>query len=244
MDNNWELKQITRDVNYTKVGKPQIYKVEARLYKLQRTLRNEPPVSSYLYTDKIPIEYKVFSPKIRKSVNERYSQLYASIAKAYHCRLIWTQLYEPLANSKGLMKTFIIWGPQEMLPFVNDACRLIHDNIHRFNIEEVKRLNKINKSKRALARKTGADNNNTSTIEQMKNHHKYFIDPLLRDLYNEFDNLDYFDSYETLNYRVEQHIINRANLHWKLWALATSKKYLFNATARKNKFHKNRLIPW
>ena len=136
------------------------------------------------------------------------------------------------------MKTFIIWGPQEMLPFVNDACKLIHDNIHRFNIDEVKRINKVNKSKRALARKKGADNNNISTIEQMKNHHKYFIEPLLRDLHKDFSNLEYWNDYQTLNYRDQQHNINRANLHWKLCALGRSKDY---SSKNKGTMYKRRL---
>lgn len=240
----WEITQVVRETNYNKLGKTQIYKIESRLCKLKNLLEKEPPLSSYSDVNKWPIEYKMFSPNIRKSVNEKYSHLYAAIARAFHCKLIWAHSYEPSANSSGLIKTFIIWGPHWLLPIVNNACKLIHDNIYKFNKDESKRLHRYNKLEREKARKNDMKPETLSTIEQMKNHHTNFIDPIIENLYDYFMEVKYYDYYAVSNKRIENHVINRAKLHWKLWALASPNKRLYNATARKNKFHKNRLIAW
>ena len=244
--NNWEVGQKLKEYPYknSKVGIKQIKQLENRFNGLLISLSCDPPLEGYLSLDNLPIKVERFTPKIKKSIDIQNAKLYARLARAFHCKLVWTEEFYPEVNTNhGIIKTFDIWGPEEMIPYVGKAINLIHTTCYLYKSNVARNLSRNNRIIREKSRSGGKVLDfKVDTIKQSRLSYFKFVKPYLNELEDRLGSLSYYKYYPKMNERVERHIINRSKLDYKLTSLFSNRKYIEDVTARKNHFHKNRVV--
>jgi hypothetical protein len=244
--NNWEVGQALKSTDYVTVNIRQVKMLEARFDRLMILLNYDPPLEGYLSVDAIKITAERFAPLIKKSLDPKLSILYARIARAFHCKLVWTEEFYPsVMVNDGIIKTVDIWGPAELTPYVHKAINLIHTMIFRYKVDVSKNFAKKNKAKREFIRRRGFKSSTpTDAVKQARfSYIKYFCPVIKRIEAITLDTPYYSDvTYQILNDRVERNIINLARLDYKLTSMFSGRKYIEDATARKGKFHNHRIL--
>lgn len=195
-------------------------------YKLQQPPKFKPE-----------IETQDFFPITHQDIDPRLSKVYSYVASTMGCRLVWiSQL-----TTQGISRNLEIWGTHGNIDCLVKIIHHIHTVTSRYKYNVSREQTRKNRNDRQKARK-----NSGATVISNK------VDP------RELAKSKYLESLEFLNEavdkcivknnndnellkRIDRHLVEGGNLDYNLWGIIGKKK-IIHATARKNKFHKRRVI--